>query len=103
MFTVNLIRNCFLSLTGANVAVKLRLFPRSINGLQITSTGIEGIKIDAKALKIETEAVREGASYRVTVTYQGGLEKGNYTGKVILSTSDTEEPSVEVPLYIVVA
>ena len=46
--------------------------------------------------------MREGASYRVTVTYEGGLDKGNYTGKVILGTSDSEEPSVEVPLYIVV-
>ena len=80
----------------------LNVTHRQAGQFQITSTQVEGQKIDADALKIETEVVREGASYRVTVTYEGGLDKGNYTGKVILGTSDSEEPSVEIPLYIVV-
>jgi uncharacterized protein YgiM (DUF1202 family) len=80
----------------------LNVTHRQAGEFRITSAEIEGQKIDAEALKIETEAVREGASYRVTVTYEGGLDKGNYTGKVILATTDSEESSVEVPLYIVV-
>jgi biopolymer transport protein ExbD len=80
----------------------LNVTHRQAGQFKITSTQVEGQKIEADALKIETETVREGASYRVTVTYEGGLDKGNYTGKVILGTSDSEEPSVEIPLYIVV-
>jgi uncharacterized protein YgiM (DUF1202 family) len=87
---------------GASQTKVLNVTHRKAGEFKITSTEIEGAKIDASSLKIESEAVREGASYRVTVTYEGGLAKGNYTGKVVLGTSDSEEPSVEIPLYIVV-
>lgn len=87
---------------GGEQTKVLNVTHRQAGEFKITSTEIEGAKIDASSLKIEAEAVREGASYRVTVTYAGGLAKGNYTGKVVLGTSDSEEPSVEIPLYIVV-
>lgn len=69
----------------------------------ITGTSVEGSKIDPKAVKVTTETVKAGQSYRLTVTYAGGLEKGNYTGTLIIKTSDKDEPEVKVPLYIVVA
>ena len=71
--------------------------------VQITSVAVEGQKLDAKSLKVETEPVRPGQSYRVTVTYTGNLEKGNYTGTVVIKTTDKEEPEVKIPVYIVVA
>lgn len=71
--------------------------------VQITSVTVEGQKLDAKSLKVETEPVRPGQSYRVTVTYTGKLEKGNYTGTVVIKTTDKEEPEVKIPVYIVVA
>ena len=92
-----------VSAAGGGLQSKvLNVTHRQAGQFKITSTQVEGQKLEGDALKVETEAVREGASYRVTVTYEGGLDTGNYTGKVILGTSDTEEPSVEIPLYIVV-
>ena len=69
----------------------------------ITGTSVEGNKLDPKAVKVATEPVKEGQSYRLTVTYGGGLPKGNYTGTLIIKTSDKDEPEVKVPVYIVVA
>lgn len=70
---------------------------------QITGTAVEGQKLDASLLKVTTESVRAGQSYRVTVTYSGNLEKGNYTGTLVVKTTDKEEPEIKVPVYIVVA
>ena len=70
---------------------------------QITGTAVEGQKLDAKLLKVTTEPVRAGQSYRVTVTYSGDLEKGNYTGTLVIKTTDKDEPEIKVPVYIVVA
>jgi hypothetical protein len=70
---------------------------------QVLGVSVEGPKLDPKAIKVETEAVREGQSYRITVTYAGSLEKGNYTGTIVIKTTDKEEPEVKVPLYVVVA
>ena len=69
----------------------------------ITGTTVEGNKLDPKAVKVSTETVKEGQSYRLTVTYAGGLAKGNYTGTLVVKTSDKDEPEVKVPIYIVVA
>src|SRR5204862_1615813 len=71
--------------------------------VQISGVTIEGQKLDSKVIKVETEPVRAGQSYRVTVTYTGNLEKGNYTGTIIIKTTDKEEPEVKIPVYIVVA
>jgi hypothetical protein len=68
----------------------------------VTGTSVEGIKLDPKAIKVSTETVKAGQSYRLTVTYAGGLAKGNYTGTLVIKTSDKDEPAVKVPLYIVV-
>lgn len=69
----------------------------------ITGTAVEGPKLDPSAVKVTTEPVKQGQSYRVTVTYGGGLDKGNYTGTLVIKTSDKDEPEVKVPVYIVVA
>jgi uncharacterized protein YgiM (DUF1202 family) len=76
---------------------------RQDTAFKITGTTIEATTIPPDAMKVATEAVTEGQSYRITVTYAGKLAKGNYSGAVILKTSDKEEPEVKVPLYIVVS
>ena len=53
--------------------------------VQITSVAVEGQKLDAKSLKVETEPVRPGQSYRVTVTYTGTVDGSTVKGKVSLS------------------
>lgn len=68
----------------------------------ITGSQVQGQNLGPTSLGVTTETVREGQSYRVTVTYEGGLEAGNYTGELVLSTSDEQEPSITVPVYIVV-
>lgn len=73
------------------------------SAFSITSTSVQGDKLDPKAVKVMTEPVKDGQSYRVKVTYDGGLDKGNYTGTLVIKTSDKDEPEVKVPVYIVVA
>jgi hypothetical protein len=81
----------------------LNVTHREEAAFQITGTAIEGQKFDAKNLKIQTEPVKEGQSYRLTVTYTGGLDKGNYTGTLVVKTNTKEEPEIKVPVYIIVA
>jgi hypothetical protein len=76
---------------------------RQDTAFKITETAVEGASLTPTNVQVKTEPVSEGQSYRVTVTYGGGLAKGNYSGAVILRTSDKEEPEVKVPLYIVVS
>jgi len=75
---------------------------RNAAEFQLMSSTLQAARIDAKTIAIDTEVIRAGSSYRVTVTYVGGLEPGNYTGKIVMGTSDADEPTVEVPLYVIV-
>ena len=88
--------------TDSKQSKVLNVTHREASEFKITGTSVEGQSLDAKAVQVETEAVEDGQSYRVTVTYSGGLEKGNYTGSLILKTTDKSEPEVKVPLYIVI-
>src|SRR5205085_5560976 len=76
----------------------LNVTHREEASFQITGTAIDGQKLDSKVLKVKTEPVKEGQSYRVTVTYAGGLDKGNYTGTLTIKTSDKDEPELKVPI-----
>lgn len=91
------------AVAGAAQSKVLNLTHRLENaGFSVTGATVEG-KFDAKSVKVATEAVKEGQSYRLTVTYGGGLPQGNYTGTLVVKTTDKDEPEVRVPLYIVVA
>jgi hypothetical protein len=81
---------------------ELTISHRSAAEFAVESSTLRAAKIDADVIEIDTEVIREGASYRVIVNYAGGLEPGNYAGRVVLGTSDAQEPSVEVPLYLIV-
>lgn len=76
---------------------------RQDTAFKLVGTGIEGPQLGEQALKVVTEPVKEGQSYRVTVSYTGSLPKGNYNGQLVLRTSDKSEAEVRVPLYIVVS
>jgi len=80
----------------------LNITHRKQSAFKISGSEIQGQNLSANNLSVQTEEVREGQSYRITVTYAGGLAAGNYTGSLVLKTSDTEEPEVKVPVYIVV-
>jgi hypothetical protein len=67
---------------------------------QVTGTQVQSDKFPEGSVKVASEAVKEGQSYRLTVTYSGGLEKGSYTGTLIVKTSDKDEPEVPIPIYI---
>jgi len=67
---------------------------------QITGTEIQGEKLPAASVKVTTEPVKAGQSYRVTVTYSGNLDKGSYTGTLLVKTSDKDEPEVKIPVYV---
>lgn len=80
----------------------LNVSHREATAFQVTSSSVEGSQIKPEALKVDTKPVKEGQSYQITVTYDGGLPKGQYTGALILKTTDKQEPEVKVPVYIVV-
>ena len=69
---------------------------------KVVSTTVEGPKLDAKAIRIVTEPVKDGQSYRLTVTYLGGLPKGNYNGAIVVKTTDKDEAEVRLPVYVIV-
>ncbi|MEM7245251.1 MAG: DUF1573 domain-containing protein [Acidobacteriota bacterium] len=91
-----------LSSGGEAVSKTLNVSHRQAGKFQIKSADVKGAKIEPADIDIETSALADGERYQLTVVYNGGLEKGSYTGKVVLTTTDADEPSVEVPLYIVV-
>ena len=88
--------------TDAKQSKVLNVSHREATSFQITSSNVDGTQLKAESLKVETKPVKEGQSYQVTVTYEGGLPKGNYTGALILKTTDKQEPEVKVPVYVVV-
>jgi hypothetical protein len=88
---------------GSDVDAKvLNITHRKQSAFKISGSEIQGQNLSGQNLAVSTEEVREGQSYRVTVTYAGGLAAGNYTGSLVLRTSDSEEPEVKIPVYIVV-
>ncbi len=80
----------------------LNLSYRQETGFSIMGTAVEGSKLDTGAVKVAVEPVKAGQSYRLTVTYAGDLDKGNYNGTLVIKTNDKAEPEVKIPIYVVV-
>jgi hypothetical protein len=53
-------------------------------------------------LSSQLETVRDGAEYRVTVTYTGGWETGRRQQTLTVTTDDPKQPVIEVPVQAIV-
>ena len=61
---------------------------------------IENINSTLKGVKTAITPDENGRSYSVTVTYEGVLTRGSHQGVLEIKTDDSEEPSLEVPIYV---
>jgi hypothetical protein len=59
---------------------------------------VEKVESDDPNLKVEQEAVREGAEYRLTLRYGGGWSPGTVRSKITVNTSDPRQPRIEIPV-----
>src|SRR5947207_15330040 len=57
--------------------------------------------VDDPKVSAILESVRDGAEYRVTVTYAGGWEPGVKRQKLTLTTDDPKQPTITVPVQAI--
>lgn len=70
---------------------------RQKGGFHVKEASVDDPKLQAKL-----ETVRDGAEYRVTVTYSGGWEPGIIRKTLTLTTDDPKQPVITVPIQAVV-
>jgi hypothetical protein len=63
---------------------------------------IKEATVDDPKLQTKLETVRDGAEYRVTVTYAGGWEPGIVRKTLTITTDDPKQPVITVPVQAVV-
>lgn len=63
---------------------------------------VMGVAVDDPRLKTKVETVREGAEYRVIVTYAGGWETGMKRQTLTILTDDPKQPEINIPIQAVV-
>jgi hypothetical protein len=60
---------------------------------------VKGVAVDDPQLSAKVETVREGAEYRVTVTYAGGWETtGMRRQTLTVTTDDPQQPVIKIPV-----
>jgi len=70
---------------------------RQSGGFHIKETSLDDPKLVAKL-----ETVRDGAEYRVTVTYAGGWEPGFIRKTLTVTTDDPKQSVIKIPVQAVV-
>jgi hypothetical protein len=70
---------------------------RQSGGFHIMETTLDDPKLAAKL-----ETVRDGAEYRVTVTYAGGWEPGFIRKTLTVTTDDPRQSVIKIPVQAVV-
>jgi hypothetical protein len=63
---------------------------------------VKSVAVDDPNLAPKLETVRDGAEYRVTVTYAGGWDTGRRRQKLTVTTDDPKQPVIEIPVQAVV-
>jgi Protein of unknown function (DUF1573) len=63
---------------------------------------VKSVAVNDSHLTPKLETVRDGAEYRVTVTYGGGWDTGLRRQTLTLTTDDPKQPTIEIPIQGVV-
>lgn len=63
---------------------------------------VKSVAVDDPHLMAGLETVRDGAEYRVTVTYAGGWDAGPRRQTLTITTDDPKQPVIQVPVQAVV-
>lgn len=58
--------------------------------------------VDDPKLTAKLETVREGAEYRVTITYAGGWEPGYVAKTLVVTTDDPRQPVLQIPVQAMI-
>ena len=59
---------------------------------------VKSVAVSDPHLAAKLETVRDGAEYRVTVTYAGGWDAGRRLQTLTVTTDDPKQPVIEVPV-----
>jgi hypothetical protein len=63
---------------------------------------VKSVAVNDPKLTSKLETVRDGAEYRVTVTYTGGWDTGLRQQTLTVTTDDPQQPVIQVPVQAVV-
>lgn len=63
---------------------------------------VTGVTSDDPKLQGKLESIREGAEYRLTVTYSGNWEPGPARKTLTVTTDDPEQPVLKIPIQAVI-
>jgi hypothetical protein len=63
---------------------------------------IKEATVDDPKLTAKLETVREGAEYRVTVSYAGGWEPGMVSKTLVVTTDDPNQPVLKIPVQALI-
>jgi uncharacterized protein DUF1573 len=59
---------------------------------------VKSVAVSDPHLAAKLETVRDGAEYRVTVTYAGGWDPGRRQQTLTVTTDDPQQPVIEIPV-----
>ncbi len=63
---------------------------------------VRSVAVSDPLLSSKLETVRDGAEYRVTVTYAGGWNPGRGRQTLTVTTDDPKQPVIEIPVQAIV-
>lgn len=67
-----------------------------IRNLSGSAVGLAEVSTDIYGLEAEIEPLEEGRLYKVLLTLQPGMEKGDFEGLVTITTNSSKQPTIEV-------
>jgi len=63
---------------------------------------VKSVAVSDPHLAAKLETVRDGAEYRVTVTYAGGWDTGRRQQTLSVTTDDPKQPVIEIPVQAII-
>lgn len=67
-----------------------------IRNLSGNAVGLGEISTDINGLDAEIESLEDGRLYKVLLTLQPGMDKGDFEGLVTITTNSSKQPTIEV-------
>jgi len=67
-----------------------------IRNLSSSAVSLSEVTTDLDGLKAEIEPLEEGRLYKILLTLEPGMAKGDFEGQVTISTNSTKQPTIEV-------
>jgi hypothetical protein len=67
-----------------------------IRNLSSNAVQLSDIATDVEGLEAEIEPLEEGRLYKILLTLQPGMSKGDFEGLVTITTSSAKQPTIEV-------